>query len=122
MLSALYALMYGVGFVLGFFSGPEGFGSFYLQHPAVLYLGGRLIIAFFGAAAVPLVYKVGRRLFNTWTGLMAATLLAISPVAIAYSNRIRPDSQMTFLVLAVFWFCLDILQQQTLRSYILAGL
>ena len=119
--AALYSVIFGAGVALGFFANPSDFKVLYVQNPAILYLSGRLIIACFGAATIPLVYMIGRRLFNRWTGVLAAALVALSPVHVYYSKLIRPDVQMSFLTLAAFWFCLKILERPTLLSYVMAG-
>jgi hypothetical protein len=61
-------------------------------------------------------------LYNRATGLAAASLVALSPLHVEVSRLIRPDIQMTFFIGVVFWFCLDILEQQTWWSSVLAGL
>jgi hypothetical protein len=56
MLSALYATIFGVGYGIGIFTGPEDFKTLYFQNPTVFYLSGRVMIAAFGVAAVLLTY------------------------------------------------------------------
>ncbi len=121
MLSALYGAIFTVGLGLGTFASAGDFAAFWAQNPAAFYLSGRLLIAVSGLATLPLVYAVARRLFNRSTGLLAATLLALSPLHVHYSKLIRADIQMTFLVLVAFWLCLEILERQSWTSYVLAG-
>lgn len=59
----------------------------------------RLPSAILGVITVPLVYRLGRRLFGTATGVLAALLLAINPFAIHYSQEARPYA--LFLLLSV---------------------
>ncbi len=49
----------------------------------------RLLSAGFGIAAVPALFAVGRRLFGTRAGLIAAGLLAVSPYQIYYAQEHR---------------------------------
>ncbi|MBN2053845.1 glycosyltransferase family 39 protein, partial [bacterium] len=49
----------------------------------------RLLSVFFGAAAVPLVYLLGRQLRSPGAGLWAALLLACSPLHVYYSQQIK---------------------------------
>ncbi len=49
----------------------------------------RLLSALFGIAFVGLVYLVGRRLFDAWTGRIAAALCAINPLLIWLSQEVR---------------------------------
>lgn len=59
----------------------------------------RLPSALFGIAAVPLLFFLGRRLFGTRAGLIAALLLAASPFHVHYSQEARAYSLMVMLVL-----------------------
>jgi hypothetical protein len=54
-------------------------------------------------------------------GLVAATVVALSPTHILYSKLIRDDVQMTFFLLVAFWFCLNILEERRWRDYLAAG-
>jgi len=49
----------------------------------------RLLPALAGAAAVPLLFVLGRRLAGNWAGGAAAALLAVSPLHIYYSQEIK---------------------------------
>jgi hypothetical protein len=84
----------------------------------------RLLSVLIGAAAVPLIYLVGRRLFGQQiptdpdrsrpigpagreganVGLLAALLLAISPFHIYYSQEVRMYGLVTLLGLATLYF------------------
>jgi uncharacterized membrane protein len=56
-----------------------------------------------GVALVPLLYAVGRELFDRRTGLVAAALGAVSPLAVWYSQEARMYSlYMLFALLAVY--------------------
>ncbi len=59
-----------------------------------------------GMASVPLVYRLGRRMFSGHVGLLAAVLLALEPEAIIWSSRARMYALQTFLVLLAL-FCLQ---------------
>jgi uncharacterized membrane protein len=52
-----------------------------------------------GCALVPAAYCVGRRVFNQSTGLIAAALVATSPLLARYSAVIRPYSLLPLLCL-----------------------
>ncbi|HEX6737914.1 MAG TPA: glycosyltransferase family 39 protein, partial [Vicinamibacteria bacterium] len=55
------------------------------------YLAARALIAAFGVAACALLYLWARALAGTRAGLMAALLLAVSPVAVETAHTLRPD-------------------------------
>src|SRR5688572_6747003 len=56
-----------------------GDGEFWLRLPSAL----------FGAAAIPLLFRIGSRWFGRSAGLMAAALLALSPNATYFSQEVR---------------------------------
>ncbi len=60
----------------------------------------RLPSAIVGAAAVPLLFLLGRRLYDARTGLLAAALLLVSQQALVLSQTARGYSQLLFFALA----------------------
>ncbi|MDQ2809627.1 MAG: phospholipid carrier-dependent glycosyltransferase, partial [Chloroflexota bacterium] len=86
-----------------------------------LYLWGRLFSATVGAVAVAGVYALGRRLIGRAAALIAAGLLATSPLHVEYSHYLVTDVTMGaagLLALAAAW---HLLQQPSRRSALLAG-
>ena len=72
--------------------------------PSVLSV--RFLSVLIGTAAVPLLYVTGRRLLGEKGGLLAAFLLAVSPLHIYYSQEVRMYALVTLLGLAAFYFAL----------------
>ncbi len=68
------------------------------------YASSRLAAAFFGAISVFLLYLVGRRLFTTAVGVLAAALLAISPMFHVLSSTAMAENIGLFLVLSLVLF------------------
>jgi 4-amino-4-deoxy-L-arabinose transferase-like glycosyltransferase len=66
----------------------------------------RLFSVLIGTATVPLLFVVGRRLLGRSGGLLAAALLAISPLHVYYSQEVRMYGLVTLLGLAVTYFAL----------------
>lgn len=64
------------------------------------YLAARAMVAAFGVASVGLVYVLGVRLGGFRTGLVAALLLAVSPVEVQTAHMVRPDIALECFVLA----------------------
>jgi len=64
----------------------------------------RLLSVIFGVLSIFLIYKIGKELFNTNTGLISALLLALSVFHIQYSQEIR--SYMLVVVLILFSYYL----------------
>jgi len=59
-----------------------------------------------GTASIALVYATGRRLFGVTAGLVAALLMAVSPLPVFYSREARMYGPVACLVLASFWLFL----------------
>ena len=59
----------------------------------------RLLSALFGILAIPMIYVVGRRLFNKEVGLVGALILALSSFNVYYSQETRMYSLMALLAL-----------------------
>lgn len=121
MLSMLFVFIYLVGLSLGIFANTGDLAALYFQDPTIFYLSGRIMFAIFGVATILLTYMIASRIFNRSTGLIAATFLSLSPLHVQFSKLIRTDILMTFFILVVFWFCLDILRRRAWSSYMLAG-
>jgi 4-amino-4-deoxy-L-arabinose transferase-like glycosyltransferase len=66
----------------------------------------RLLSVFIGAASIPLLYAVGKRLFRKTAGLLAALLLAVSPFHIYYSQEVRMYGLVTLFGLGALYFAL----------------
>lgn len=74
-------------------------------HGPDAYLLARGVVSAFGVLNVLLLYGVGRRLLGTTAGLVAAALLAVSPVDVETSHQVRPDILLvTFGILALLVF------------------
>ncbi len=71
-------------------------------------LAVRLLSVLIGTASIPLLYVVARRLSGRKAGFAAASLLAISPFHIYYSQEVRMYGLVTLLGLATFWFALKL--------------
>jgi hypothetical protein len=78
--------------VLAWF-GPPRFGP-------EAYLAARAVVAAFGVGSVGLVYVLGVRLGGFATGLVAALVLAVSPVEVQTAHMVRPDVALEALALA----------------------
>ncbi len=86
------------------------------------FLLGRILSVIFGSAAVALIFLVGWQLTkSTIVGLMAALMMAISPVNVTLSRYITPDMILTFFVLLSFWGSVRVVQHGKTVDYIVAG-
>jgi len=121
LLAFVYILFFLGGRVLGIFASADDFKALYFQDQTIFFLSGRLLGVFFGIVTIGLVYLVGRKIFNKTVGLVAATLIAITPIHVSGSQIARMDSLMPLLLTLSFWFCLKILEKNKLLDYVLAS-
>jgi len=93
----------------------------YISYPE-FYLWGRVLTAFFGAATVFLIYRIGKVAFGSATGLLAAAVLAVAPGTIYYADTVRVDIPMMFFLMLAVLVGLRILERGLPRDYARAGL
>ncbi|MFQ5578668.1 MAG: ArnT family glycosyltransferase, partial [Anaerolineae bacterium] len=72
-----------------------------------LFILARLPSLLFGTAAVPLLYRVGRRWFSAPVGLLAAALLAFSPEGMVWGGRARMYALAQLLILRAAFFAFE---------------
>jgi 4-amino-4-deoxy-L-arabinose transferase-like glycosyltransferase len=69
------------------------------------YVAARAVVAAFGVLSVLTTFVLGRRLAGVRTGLLAALLLAVSPLEVETAHRVRTDVALeTFCLLALLAF------------------
>jgi mannosyltransferase len=66
----------------------------------------RALSVLFAVASIPVIYLLGRRLFDARVGLIAATLLAVNAYHVEYSQEARSYPLMVFLCLLSSWYFL----------------
>lgn len=81
---------------------------YYMMAPALFLsrlnpVGPAVMIALLGVLTVWFTWYVGRRWFNKTSGLIAALLFAVSPVAIIYSRASWNPNPMPFFALLCVW-------------------
>ena len=97
-----------------------GFGGEHWSETALL--SGRLVSCLAGIFSVYATYLIGRRLFDTFSGLLASAALAFFPLHVTCSRYLKEDSLLLALTLAC---CLVMLKAvyENKKSYLLwAGL
>ncbi|HEY4690433.1 MAG TPA: glycosyltransferase [Anaerolineae bacterium] len=95
----------------------------YLVTHVVLLLGRsefllRFPSAFWGLLTLPLVYQIGRRLFNRAVGIAAMTMLAVSGLHAFYSAEMRPYALVTFLAALSFYALMRALSTRRWRDWL----
>lgn len=78
----------------------------------------RMSSVIFGIATIPLVYIVGKKLYDKNVGLIAAILTTVSPLLIYYSIEIRMYSMVTFLAVLSMNYLLDFDEKGDKKSLI----
>jgi hypothetical protein len=79
----------------------------------------RSLSALAGTATIVVVYAAGSTLAGRRAGFIAAALIAVSPVAVWYSQEARAYALAGLFVATSFWFCARSLRAPTTRN--LAG-
>jgi uncharacterized membrane protein len=78
----------------------------------------RIVPFTFGLTSIPLMFLLGRRLFNENVGLLASFLLSISPFHIWYSQDARMYTLQWMLALLSLIFFLRAFERPSLGNYI----
>jgi 4-amino-4-deoxy-L-arabinose transferase-like glycosyltransferase len=89
-----------------------GFGSLSMLLPNALC----------GVAAVLLLHRLMRRAFGHGTALLAALMLALSPVSVVMARYNNPDALLALLLVAAAWALVRSLESARLRDIVLCGL
>lgn len=85
---------------------------YYLLHAVFREFGigdfqARLVSAVFGTITVGVIFLLAQYLFDTSTGLLASMLMAVSQLAIMYSQEARPYAMAScFSACAIYCFCM----------------
>jgi 4-amino-4-deoxy-L-arabinose transferase-like glycosyltransferase len=85
----------------------------------------RVAVALAGTATIVVLYDLGRRIADAWTGIAAAVFLAVAVLHVRESHFAMTDVLMTLLVtssLALLVRALDALAAEHLRWFAAAGL
>ena len=122
LLAALYALYFIIAKSFGFFNDMQSFTNYLRVNPTYFYLIGRVLMVFFGTLSTLITYKIGKKIFGKKVGLIAAFLFAVIPMHVGASKIIRTDIMATFFILLSFLYCIHILEEDNLHSYIMAGI
>lgn len=121
LIGLIDAAVAGLGVATGRYPDLASFARAAFEDPSLLFIPVRVVMAFIGVGTVWLTYLVGRRLRGTAAGLIAALLLAINALHIAWSQVIRTDINASLFMLACILFSMRAYAQGRLRDFALAG-
>ena len=68
------------------------------------------------------VFRVGTRLFGSWSGAIAASAMFLYPAYWTYDPRIRSESLLTLLMSAWLWATVVSIESRRLHTFAVAGL
>ncbi len=112
-------------FMLGFFA---KLASFFvnlsvksLENVTFIFTLARSISATLGVLTIPLIFLVGRKLYNERVGLLAAALITFTVLLIQLSHFYMAEGSFVFFSLLAFYFIIDIYKKGDNRSYYLAA-
>ncbi len=87
-----------------------------------VHLLGRITSAFWGTLSLPLAFLLGRRLYGTRAGILAALFLAVTVIHVQMSHFFTPDVMLSFFLMAVMWFSVGSMRTGRARDYLGAGI
>ena len=91
LLLPVYGLTYLAGRATGAYGSAGEFGRRVVDDPTLVYMEGRLLVVFFGLAAVFYLYRTARRLnLSAKEAAGAALLLALNPLFVQFGHQARP--------------------------------
>jgi Dolichyl-phosphate-mannose-protein mannosyltransferase len=91
------------------------------RHPTEFYLIGRFWSVALAIGALPLVFLIGRRVFDTRAALVATAIWAVLPFPVFHAQIVRTDSAAVFFGLLALWLCLRLLDEPRTRVCVLGG-
>lgn len=86
------------------------------------YLGARRFSLVAGVLAAGVVFWIGCRLGSWWSAALAASLVALSPLAFRESAVVNPDLVLMFFVSVSLALSLRLLEARTWTSFLVAGI
>lgn len=117
VLATLYAVLYGVGRLLGLWASTSDFRAEYFENPTLFLFTTRLAAASMAAASAPLAALIAHRLRLRWRScLIVGGLVAISPAHVLLSHTSKHDIWLSSMVLVVVLAVLVKMEQPTSRK------
>jgi hypothetical protein len=122
LIALIDMLVFAIGSAMGRFSGVAQFIHAAYADPSLLFLPARIAMTLLGTGCVALTYLLARRTGGTAAGLIAAALLALNGLHIAWSQVIRTDVHASLFMLASVLFAVRFAADGKLRDLAIASL
>jgi hypothetical protein len=87
-----------VGRVTGVFASLAAFERSFFTDPTSIYIAGRLLTALCGVLTIWTTWRMGKRMGGRSAGVIAAALLAVSPLAVRDAHYVKHDVPVTWLI------------------------
>lgn len=84
-------------------------------------VGGRVVVALFGVAAVLVVFLLGARLYGPRVGILAALLVAVMPYHVVVTRQVLLDGPMVLFATLALYCLVRFVEGQQLRWFAAAG-
>lgn len=104
-----------VGRVTGVFASLAAFERGYFTDPTSIYVAGRLLTALCGVLTIWTTWRMGRRMGGRSAGVIAAALLAVSPLAVRDAHYVKHDVPVTWLIVLAHGLMAANLREPTAR-------
>ncbi len=83
---------------------------------------GRLVSIAFSMGTVGMLYLLGKRYYDSTTGLFAAGVFAVLPMSVYYTRTFMPESAMLFFSVTLLYFFTRWLDNGTWKDFLLASI
>jgi 4-amino-4-deoxy-L-arabinose transferase-like glycosyltransferase len=113
----LYSFLEGL--LKYFFSIRESFIN--IPDVFTVILIGRVMVGIIGTMTVPVVYLIGKRLFDEKTGIISAAIMAVISLHVAHSHYAYVDIPQTFFLALSFYFMVKVLSGEAKWNSLLSG-
>ncbi|MEO8480730.1 MAG: glycosyltransferase family 39 protein [Acidobacteriota bacterium] len=87
-----------IGRATGVFASLAAFERAFFTDPSSIYIAGRVLTALCGVLTIWATWRMGRRLGGRAAGVIAAALLAVSPLAVRDAHYVKHDVPVTWLI------------------------
>lgn len=94
-------LTFVAGLAMGWWDSLAAFEREFFVDPSRLYWSGRLLSTLCGVATIAAVAAFATRLMNRTAGLIAAAMMAVTPIAVMDAHYVKHDVPVTLLIVLV---------------------
>lgn len=121
LVALIDAAVAGFGLLSGRYADVGEFARAAYADPALLFVPARVAMALLGVGAVWLTHALGKRVEGQAVGLLAAALLAVNGLHIAWSQVVRTDIHASVFMLAAMIFAVRAMAGGRLADFLWAG-